>query len=200
MTEMTLTVIPAISTTYVLTATNSSNCSTTYALPITVYPAPFTPAIIQSGTVLIAMANNATSYQWFFNGVSISGATDMIYNPAQQFGNYSVIISNVHGCESQSPPFGYYGVGLSLIENSIFSVYPNPFNDVISLQNLKGENEIELLNAQGLLILKMVSSNENEIMALRHKNYNTKGVQFHPESILTPDGRKIIQNWVNDTF
>ncbi len=34
------------------------------------------------------------------------------------------------------------------------------------------------------------------IMALRHKSYDITGVQFHPESILTPLGEKIIRNWL----
>lgn len=37
---------------------------------------------------------------------------------------------------------------------------------------------------------------EGEIMAVSHKQLNIKGVQFHPESVLTPYGRKIIENWV----
>jgi len=35
-------------------------------------------------------------------------------------------------------------------------------------------------------------------MSLRHKNYKVYGVQFHPESILTKYGKKILQNWIND--
>jgi anthranilate synthase component 2 len=36
-----------------------------------------------------------------------------------------------------------------------------------------------------------------QVMALRHKEYNVCGVQFHPESILTEYGQKIIMNWLN---
>ena len=39
-------------------------------------------------------------------------------------------------------------------------------------------------------------SDEGQIMALRHKTLNVRGIQFHPESVLTPDGKKMIQNWL----
>ena len=39
-------------------------------------------------------------------------------------------------------------------------------------------------------------SDEGHIMALRHRNYNIRGIQFHPESVLTPDGRRMVDNWL----
>lgn len=36
-----------------------------------------------------------------------------------------------------------------------------------------------------------------QIMALRHKKYDLRGVQFHPESVLTPHGKSMIKNWLN---
>lgn len=39
-------------------------------------------------------------------------------------------------------------------------------------------------------------SDEGQIMALRHREYNIHGIQFHPESVLTPEGRQIIKNWL----
>ena len=39
-------------------------------------------------------------------------------------------------------------------------------------------------------------SDEGQIMALRHREYDIHGIQFHPESVLTPEGRKIIENFI----
>lgn len=40
-------------------------------------------------------------------------------------------------------------------------------------------------------------SDEGQIMALKHRVYDVHGIQFHPESILTPKGRTIIRNFIN---
>ena len=46
--------------------------------------------------------------------------------------------------------------------------------------------------------LEATSIDENgEIMSLRHKIYDVKGVQYHPESVLTPKGKQILENWLN---
>jgi len=37
---------------------------------------------------------------------------------------------------------------------------------------------------------------QGEIMGIRHKTYDVRGVQFHPESVLTPLGEKMIENWL----
>jgi anthranilate synthase component 2 len=45
--------------------------------------------------------------------------------------------------------------------------------------------------------LEVTAVDENNyIMALQHKTYDIQGVQFHPESVLTPDGERIIRNWL----
>jgi len=45
--------------------------------------------------------------------------------------------------------------------------------------------------------LKVTARDENNfIMALQHKTYDVQGVQFHPESVLTPKGELILRNWL----
>jgi len=45
--------------------------------------------------------------------------------------------------------------------------------------------------------LEATSFDENgQVMSLRHKVYDVKGVQYHPESVLTPNGKKILKNWL----
>lgn len=46
-------------------------------------------------------------------------------------------------------------------------------------------------------VLEITARDDNNyIMALQHKTFDVKGVQFHPESILTPDGETIMRNWL----
>ncbi|MDE6268145.1 MAG: aminodeoxychorismate/anthranilate synthase component II [Muribaculaceae bacterium] len=56
---------------------------------------------------------------------------------------------------------------------------------VVSPENLPENLEITAVDDDG------------NIMALRHKSFDVRGIQFHPESILTPDGIKIFRNWLN---
>lgn len=45
--------------------------------------------------------------------------------------------------------------------------------------------------------LEITAKDDNGyIMALQHKTYDVQGVQFHPESVLTPDGEMILRNWL----
>jgi anthranilate synthase/aminodeoxychorismate synthase-like glutamine amidotransferase len=43
----------------------------------------------------------------------------------------------------------------------------------------------------------IAETEQAEVMAIYHKSLNLAGLQFHPESCLTPDGKQIIQNWLN---
>jgi anthranilate synthase component 2 len=40
------------------------------------------------------------------------------------------------------------------------------------------------------------TNNEGLVMGLRHKRYDVRGLQFHPESVMTPEGPRMIENWL----
>lgn len=45
--------------------------------------------------------------------------------------------------------------------------------------------------------LRLIATDRRElVMGMAHKTFDVKGLQFHPESVLTPNGKKIIENWL----
>ena len=49
-------------------------------------------------------------------------------------------------------------------------------------------------------VLEATSYDHNgQVMSLRHRIFDVKGVQYHPESVLTPNGKQILKNWVNQS-
>jgi anthranilate synthase component 2 len=91
-------------------------------------------------------------------------------------------------------PQVYHGIQtpIKIIANDyIFNGLPAEINVgryhswVIDTKNFPNELEITALDS------------EDNIMAIRHKSLDIRGVQFHPESILTPDGVQILSNWLN---
>jgi anthranilate synthase component 2 len=88
----------------------------------------------------------------------------------------------------------YHGVAtdcqLSTVNCQLFKGLPEKITIgryhswIVSDQDFPGELEVT------------ARDENNYIMALQHTKYDVQGVQFHPESILTPDGEKIMKNWL----
>jgi anthranilate synthase component 2 len=79
----------------------------------------------------------------------------------------------------------------SKVKNDLFKDLPVTFNVgryhswIVDKKDFPDELEITAEDENGF------------IMALQHKTYDVQGVQFHPESVLTPDGEKIMRNWLS---
>lgn len=103
-------------------------------------------------------------------------------------------ISEVFGAKLEqcnTPLHGKSSIVNHLLEDSLFKNISKEFQ-VGRYHSWKVNNEI----TEDLETIAV--SEEQDIMAIRHKDFDVKGIQFHPESILTPQGRKIIENWIND--
>jgi anthranilate synthase/aminodeoxychorismate synthase-like glutamine amidotransferase len=57
-------------------------------------------------------------------------------------------------------------------------------------------HSLELENLEGKYLQTIASTSEGTIMAMKHHTLPLYGLQFHPESILTPDGLKLLENWL----
>ena len=73
---------------------------------------------------------------------------------------------------------------------TIFKGLPNPF--------IAGRYHSLLIEEASLPSCLMISARteEGEIMGVRHQEYPVEGIQFHPESILTPQGKRILRNFL----
>ena len=87
----------------------------------------------------------------------------------------------------------YHGIATPIHltnSSSLFEGLPNKFS--------VGRYHSWIVNEKDLPSDLIITSKDEEgyIMSLEHKTYDVKGVQYHPESVLTPDGAKIIANWL----
>ena len=83
---------------------------------------------------------------------------------------------------------------ISLNEDSIFEGLPNE----ITVGRYHSLSLVEDTLPDSLEIISK-ADDDGEVMAIRHKEFNVYGLQFHPESILTPDGLAIIENFLKKT-
>lgn len=104
-------------------------------------------------------------------------------------------IGQYFGCRLKNLDNVYHGVSLKTLKTKnneiLFENIPDIFYSgryhswIIDKQSISEEIEITA-----------VDPDLNLIMAISHKKYNVKGVQFHPESIMTEFGMKMIENWI----
>ncbi len=79
------------------------------------------------------------------------------------------------------------------IEDPLFQGVKNPFR-ATRYHSLVGDKTI----IPDSLQVTAIAEDDLEVMAVRHKEYLIEGVQFHPESIMTEDGKKILANFVKE--
>jgi anthranilate synthase component 2 len=76
-------------------------------------------------------------------------------------------------------------------DSELFNDVKNPFR-ATRYHSLVGDKTI----IPDVLEVTAIAADDGEVMAIRHKEYLIEGVQFHPESIMTEDGKKILSNFI----
>ncbi len=118
----------------------------------------------------------------------------------QAFGGTLTNLSTVFHGVATKIQVGSQKSGVGSSSNSRFAIHDSRFNLFKDLSN-----EIEVGRYHSWVVdnenfpstLEVTARDANNfIMALQHKTYDVQGVQFHPESVLTPDGEKIMKNWL----
>lgn len=127
----------------------------------------------------------------------------ILLNIIQEYASTKSILGVCLGQQAIAEAFGgslinletvFHGVAtpITLLENSgLFANLPNTIE--VGRYHSWVVNRADLPES---LIVTAIDSN-NQIMALRHQTYDVCAVQFHPESILTPDGKIILKNWLH---
>jgi anthranilate synthase component 2 len=95
----------------------------------------------------------------------------------------------------------YHGIKtkINLVPAVEPSVFRNDWFTGLDPEIEVGRYHSWVINEQGVPDKIEVTSLDNTgmIMSIRHREYDIQGVQFHPESVLTPSGRKMLENWLS---
>lgn len=82
---------------------------------------------------------------------------------------------------------------IKYVKDPLFEGMKNPFR-ATRYHSLVGDKTV----IPDSLNVIATAADDSEIMAVRHKDYLIEGVQFHPESIMTEDGKKILANFIKE--
>jgi len=131
---------------YKVVVSNSNACSDT-SLPVlvTVNALPPAPVISQVKRKLKSNSVEVT-YQWYLNGVLISGADSMNYSPSVLQGSFTVTVTDTNGCSNTSTVYSYDVTGIDVpVSNNNILIYPNPAHDYIDIDLSSNSEDIRYL-------------------------------------------------------
>ena len=136
-------------------------------------------------------------------GPGIPSEAGMLLPIIKQYASTKPILGVCLGHQAIGEAFGgtlenltdvYHG-----IQSSIRLLGDKPLFEGLGNQILVGRYHSWVVSRDNFPVCLEITaeSEEGQIMALRHKEYNVHGIQFHPESVLTPQGKTIIRNFLN---
>lgn len=135
-------------------------------------------------------------------GPGIPDEAGLLKQVIQQYGPTKSIFGVCLGQQAIGEVYGGTLSNLDKVYHGVATNVTKSVNDELLFEGLENEFEVGryhswVVDANLPDCLEATSFDENgQLMSLRHKKYDVRGVQFHPESVLTPNGKKMLENWV----
>lgn len=135
-------------------------------------------------------------------GPGIPDEAGLLKQVIQQYGPTKSIFGVCLGQQAIGEVYGGTLSNLDKVYHGVATNITKSVNDELLFEGLDNEFEVGryhswVVDANLPDCLEATSFDENgQLMSLRHKTYDVRGVQFHPESVLTPNGKKMLENWV----
>lgn len=135
-------------------------------------------------------------------GPGIPSEAGLLKEIISKFGSKKSILGVCLGQQAIAEVYGGKLINLQEVHHGVASKIQVIVEDGALFSGLGNELEVGryhswVVNKDLPDCLEATSFDENgEIMSLRHRKFDVRGVQFHPESVLTPQGKKILENWV----
>ncbi|MEY4433604.1 MAG: Para-aminobenzoate/anthranilate synthase glutamine amidotransferase component [Bacteroidota bacterium] len=135
-------------------------------------------------------------------GPGIPDEAGLLKQVIQQYGPTKSIFGVCLGQQAIGEVYGGTLSNLDKVYHGVATNVTKAVNDELLFEGL--ENEFEVGRYHSWVVdanlpdsLEATSFDANgQVMSLRHKTFDVRGVQFHPESVLTPNGKKMLENWV----
>lgn len=136
-------------------------------------------------------------------GPGIPSEAGLLLDVIQKYAPTKSILGICLGQQAIAEAFGGSLINLNTVHHGVCATIKISVSNEPLFYNLPEQIEVGRYHSWSVNpdtlpeILEVTSADENDtIMSLRHRVYDVRGVQFHPESVLTPLGKQIIQNWI----
>jgi len=138
-------------------------------------------------------------------GPGIPDEAGMLKEIIAKYASTKSILGICLGQQAIAEVFGGSLVNLDEVYHGVATTIERVVDDEVLYDNLSKEMEVGryhswVVSKELPTSLEVTALDQNgEIMSLRHREFDVRAVQYHPESILTPDGKAMLKNWIGQT-
>jgi predicted outer membrane repeat protein len=139
-----------------------AGCSVTLVQLVTVFANPVPVINFSEGNLT---TGTFATYQWYYEGNFINGATSSTLTPTNGNGEYTVIVTNSNNCEGASAVYNYNNAGLSEVQIGDFFFFPNPasIDGTLFIQTAFDVNKTTIIRLYDICGKLCLESSSNQV-------------------------------------